>query len=111
VGEFVHPCEGEAVCKLTNEKVPYFNGPIFLENKTQVGKVEEIFGPINKAVRGSLAVCLPLVHFPPTALAELSHAHPATKASFVVPRASRANQTCRVQRRSLLPRACCTLVR
>jgi len=25
-------------------QVPYFNGPIFLENKTQVGKVEEIFG-------------------------------------------------------------------
>eukprot|EP00238_Polyblepharides_amylifera_P008775 CAMPEP_0196578840 /NCGR_PEP_ID=MMETSP1081-20130531/10294_1 /TAXON_ID=36882 /ORGANISM="Pyramimonas amylifera, Strain CCMP720" /LENGTH=146 /DNA_ID=CAMNT_0041898201 /DNA_START=202 /DNA_END=639 /DNA_ORIENTATION=+ len=49
VGEFIHDCEGEAVCKLTNEKIPYFNGPIFLENKTQVGKVEEIFGPINKA--------------------------------------------------------------
>lgn len=28
-------------------QIPYFNGPIFLENKTQVGKVEEIFGPIN----------------------------------------------------------------
>ncbi len=27
--------------------MPYFNGPIYLENKTQVGKVEEIFGPIN----------------------------------------------------------------
>jgi len=27
--------------------VPYFNGPIYLENKTMVGKVEEIFGPIN----------------------------------------------------------------
>jgi H/ACA ribonucleoprotein complex subunit 1 len=30
--------------------VPYFNGPIFLENKTQVGKVEEIFGPINASM-------------------------------------------------------------
>mmetsp|Transcript_32414 Transcript_32414/g.81235 ORF Transcript_32414/g.81235 Transcript_32414/m.81235 type:complete len:116 (-) Transcript_32414:395-742(-) len=49
-GEFLHACEGEAVCKLTNEKIPYFNAPIFLENKTQVGKIEEIFGPINKAV-------------------------------------------------------------
>lgn len=27
--------------------MPYFNAPIFLENKTQIGKVEEIFGPIN----------------------------------------------------------------
>ncbi len=86
-GQFAHACEGEAVCKLTNEKVrrgllaprappalcavggpaiarrrvrcwlamtqiPYFNAPIFLENKTQVGKVEEILGPINNVVRG-----------------------------------------------------------
>eukprot|EP00963_Diacronema_lutheri_P006707 scaffold587_cov339-Pavlova_lutheri.AAC.31 len=48
-GEFLHDCEGEALCKLTNAKVPYFNGPIYLQNKTQVGKVEEILGPINKA--------------------------------------------------------------
>ena len=47
----MHACEGEAVTKLTNEKVPYFNAPIYLENKTQIGKVEEIFGPINDAVR------------------------------------------------------------
>ncbi|KIZ00737.1 H/ACA ribonucleoprotein complex subunit 1 [Monoraphidium neglectum] len=46
-GSFSHPCEGEAVCKLTNEKVPYFNAPIYLENKTQIGKVEEILGAIN----------------------------------------------------------------
>lgn len=31
-------------------QVPYFNAPIFLENKTQIGKVEEILGPINGAV-------------------------------------------------------------
>lgn len=64
VGDFVHACEGEAVCKLTHEKVPYFNGPIFLENKTQVGKVEEIFGPINKAVRTSLHAPQPLLRGP-----------------------------------------------
>jgi H/ACA ribonucleoprotein complex subunit 1 len=34
----------------THTQVPYFNGPIFLENKTQVGKVEEIFGPINASM-------------------------------------------------------------
>lgn len=50
VAVFSHACEGEAVTKLTNEKIPYFNAPIYLENKTQVGKVEEIFGPINDAV-------------------------------------------------------------
>ena len=28
--------------------MPYFNAPIYLENKTQIGKVEEIMGPIHK---------------------------------------------------------------
>eukprot|EP01137_Pigoraptor_chileana_P034266 Opistho-2@26563 len=46
IGVFQHPCEGEMVCKSTNEKIPYFNAPIYLENKTQIGKIEEIFGPL-----------------------------------------------------------------
>eukprot|EP00850_Spirogloea_muscicola_P015944 SM000126S26320 [mRNA] locus=s126:97547:102696:- [translate_table: standard] len=49
VSTFLHACEGEAVVKLTADKVPYFNAPIYLENKTQIGKVEEIFGPINES--------------------------------------------------------------
>ncbi|GFY99865.1 H/ACA ribonucleoprotein complex, subunit Gar1/Naf1 protein [Actinidia rufa] len=40
---------GDAVTKLTNEKVPYFNAPIYLQNMTQIGKVDEIFGPINES--------------------------------------------------------------
>ncbi|KAL9232995.1 hypothetical protein vseg_008042 [Gypsophila vaccaria] len=47
ISTFVHACEGEAVTKLTHEKIPYFNAPIYLKNMTQIGKVEEIFGPIN----------------------------------------------------------------
>ena len=43
---FMQPCEDDAVCKCPNEKIPYFNAPIYLENKQQVGKVDEIFGPI-----------------------------------------------------------------
>jgi rRNA processing protein Gar1 len=31
-------------------QIPYFNAPIFLENKTQIGKVEEILGAINNVV-------------------------------------------------------------
>ena len=42
-----HPCVDDLVCKATlREKVPYFNAPIYLENKQQIGKVDEIFGPI-----------------------------------------------------------------
>lgn len=50
VATFMHACEGDAVTKLTNEKVPFFNAPIYLKNMTQIGKVDEIFGPINEAV-------------------------------------------------------------
>ncbi|KAL5154528.1 putative H/ACA ribonucleoprotein complex subunit 1-like protein 1 [Glycine soja] len=49
VSSFMHACEGDAVTKLTNEKVPFFNAPIYLKNMTQIGKVDEIFGPINEA--------------------------------------------------------------
>ncbi|XP_020100318.1 putative H/ACA ribonucleoprotein complex subunit 1-like protein 1 [Ananas comosus] len=49
VSSFLHACEGDAVTKLTNEKIPYFNAPIYLQNKTQIGKVDEIFGPINES--------------------------------------------------------------
>ena len=48
MGEFMHNCEGELVCKSVNPKIPYFNAPIFLENKSQIGKVDEILGPLNE---------------------------------------------------------------
>jgi H/ACA ribonucleoprotein complex subunit 1 len=31
--------------------IPYFNAGIFLENKQQIGKVDEIFGPMKQYVR------------------------------------------------------------
>lgn len=30
------------------DKVPYFNAPIYLQNKSEIGKVDEILGPINE---------------------------------------------------------------
>lgn len=48
MGSFMHACEGEMVCSSVNPKVPMFNAPIYLENKTPVGKVDEILGPINE---------------------------------------------------------------
>ena len=50
LGEYLMPCEDDLVCKSTNEKIPYFNAPIYLENKQQIGKVDEIFGPIRDSV-------------------------------------------------------------
>ncbi|CRG87602.1 H/ACA ribonucleoprotein complex subunit 1 [Talaromyces islandicus] len=48
MGSFMHACEGEMVCESINPKIPYFNAPIYLENKTPVGKVDEVLGPINQ---------------------------------------------------------------
>ncbi|KAK2064056.1 Gar1-domain-containing protein [Colletotrichum caudatum] len=48
MGKFMHACEGEMVCESINPKVPHFNAQIFLENKTSVGKVDEVLGPINQ---------------------------------------------------------------
>lgn len=58
LGEFVHPCEDEIVCKCTTEenKVPYFNAPVYLENKEQIGKVDEIFGQLRDFVSFSCCV-------------------------------------------------------
>lgn len=48
MGTFMKTCEGDIVCRSINPKIPYFNAPIYLENKTQVGKVDEILGPFNE---------------------------------------------------------------
>lgn len=50
LGQVKHQCEEDLVCQCTNEKIPYFNAPIYLENKSQIGKVDDIFGPINEFV-------------------------------------------------------------
>ena len=44
LGEFLHPCEDDIVCKCTTDenKVPYFNAPVYLENKEQIGETENI---------------------------------------------------------------------
>jgi H/ACA ribonucleoprotein complex subunit 1 len=48
----MHECEAELVCKLIEKesKVPHFNAGIYLENKKKIGKVDEIFGPINSVM-------------------------------------------------------------
>ncbi|EDK41738.2 hypothetical protein PGUG_05836 [Meyerozyma guilliermondii ATCC 6260] len=48
MGTFMQSCEGDIVCRSVNVKIPYFNAPIYLENKSQVGKVDEILGPLNE---------------------------------------------------------------
>ena len=46
----VGPCENDLVVKSIIEKVPYFNAPVYFENKQAIGKVDEIFGPVKSYV-------------------------------------------------------------
>jgi len=45
--------------------IPYFNAGIFLENKQQIGKVDEIFGPMKQFVRTKKMKlsCLMIMYF------------------------------------------------
>jgi H/ACA ribonucleoprotein complex subunit 1 len=49
MGSFLHSVEDEMLCSsLMPDRVPYFNAPIYLQNKSVIGKVDEILGPINE---------------------------------------------------------------
>lgn len=46
LGSYLYPAQDDLVVKVEIEDVPYFNAPIYLENKQQIGKIDEIFGNI-----------------------------------------------------------------
>jgi len=46
LGQYLYPSQDDLVVKAEIEDVPYFNAPIYLENKEQIGKIDEIFGNI-----------------------------------------------------------------
>ncbi|ORM41399.1 H/ACA ribonucleoprotein complex subunit 1 [Babesia sp. Xinjiang] len=47
-GTVLHDCEDQLLIKSTLESsVPYLNGRVFLANKQEIGKIDEILGPIN----------------------------------------------------------------
>ncbi|KAK3487492.1 Gar1/Naf1 RNA binding region-domain-containing protein [Neurospora hispaniola] len=48
LGTFEHAVEGEMFYKSTNPKIPHFNAQVFLENKTPIGKIDEVLGPLNQ---------------------------------------------------------------
>ena len=45
MGSFIHACEGEMVCESVNSKLPYFNAPIYLENKASIGDCNSYVEP------------------------------------------------------------------
>lgn len=54
VGYVMHPCQEYVVVKHTlQDRVPIFNRPVYLENKTKIGVIDDVFGPINEYVNNS----------------------------------------------------------
>lgn len=52
MGTYSHSCKEQMVCKSTQKhQVPKFNRRIFLQNKTEVGSVDEILGPVDSFVK------------------------------------------------------------
>lgn len=45
-GHYTHPCLNQLIIKSGIEDVPFFNAPIYTEDKHRIGKVDEIFGSI-----------------------------------------------------------------
>ncbi|XP_066583939.1 probable H/ACA ribonucleoprotein complex subunit 1 [Prorops nasuta] len=46
LGHFTWTAQDDLVAKVDIEDVPFFNAPIYTENKQQIGKIDEIFGNI-----------------------------------------------------------------
>ncbi|KAF3423603.1 hypothetical protein E2986_03953 [Frieseomelitta varia] len=46
LGHFTWTVQDDLVAKVDIEQVPFFNAPIYTENKQQIGKIDEIFGNI-----------------------------------------------------------------
>ncbi|GAB1868200.1 H/ACA ribonucleoprotein complex subunit [Camponotus japonicus] len=46
LGHYQWPVEDMIVVKGEIEQIPYFNAPIYMANKQQIGKIDEIFGNI-----------------------------------------------------------------
>ena len=52
VGEIVHCSEeNQLLCKATIDRVPWFSKAVYLENKAEIGKVDEVLGPVTDFVR------------------------------------------------------------
>lgn len=51
VGTVMHPSEEYLVVKHSlPDRVPIFGRPVYLENKTKIGLIDDVFGPINEYV-------------------------------------------------------------
>lgn len=49
VGEVLHSCEeNQVLCTATIDRIPWFNRNIYLENKSPIGKTDEILGTLTE---------------------------------------------------------------
>ena len=51
VGEVIHSSEAnQLLCKCTITQVPWYSKAVYLETKAEIGKVDEILGPVTDFV-------------------------------------------------------------
>lgn len=50
MGTFVHGAESDLVVKSSHADIPKFNSMVYHKDITEIGKIDEIFGPINEVV-------------------------------------------------------------
>jgi H/ACA ribonucleoprotein complex subunit 1 len=55
MGKFVHDVENEMLCESINTKIPYFNAPVYLENKVRMLAVSHLTPQANRDNRHLLA--------------------------------------------------------
>lgn len=50
LGEFTNSVEGMALFKGTHEKIPILKRRVFMEDKNQIGQIDDVFGQISNWV-------------------------------------------------------------
>ena len=93
LGNFSHACQEDLVVKSSIEDVPYFNAPVYLENKQQVNEENKIF---------SFGLCFLLIIFILTRLVKLTRSsgpsesitYPSNPQMMSRPRVLRLTSSC-----------------
>ena len=47
----MHQSENDMVCRMTSKRIPKFNTKVYFQNISEIGKIDDVFGPINEVVR------------------------------------------------------------
>ena len=58
----MHTAESDLVIKSSHADIPKFNSMLYFQDKSEIGKIDEIFGPINEVVSLPNYLALLILH-------------------------------------------------